>query len=356
MIGQVMKNSALCAKIHAMRGDALTDADYRAMMNMKSVPDVAGYLIENTRYGRALGGVSPAQIHRGGLERLLAEDLNTDIERLMPYMGMGGKRFIEITEIEEGISILKICVRLLSIGRCEDVEGYMEKLRDTGTADKISCGGITSIDELIERLRGTPYYGAMRYFKGRAERQKPFFIEMRLDTYWTHMVYKYIKKYVPKAERAAVSRLYGTEFDLENLTFLLRCKKSFDMTDEEVYACVIHHYCRLKESTVKNIVGAASYDDALKVIKTETPYGEAFSTEDRFLEKRVREYILHMSERAYSSNQYSIMAPVSYIWMRRIEIKNIISVTEGIRYGLEPDRIDAYLIRNGRNSKGGNDI
>ena len=50
MIGQVMKNSALYAKVHSMYGKMLSDNDYNMMMNMTSVPSIAEYLAENTSY------------------------------------------------------------------------------------------------------------------------------------------------------------------------------------------------------------------------------------------------------------------------------------------------------------------
>ena len=46
MISQVMNNSALCAKVQAMLGKALTEDDYDAVMNMKSVPDFSLSLSE----------------------------------------------------------------------------------------------------------------------------------------------------------------------------------------------------------------------------------------------------------------------------------------------------------------------
>lgn len=359
MLNQVMKNSALCAKVHAMRGRFLKKSDYDAMMNMKSVPDVAGYLIEHTRYSRALKGTSAAQIHRGALEQFLREDLKTDINSLMPYMSYGAKKFAELTEIEEGISILKICLRLLGGGHSREVPEYLEKLKATGTVDKMgSVDGIESIDMLVDRLAETPYYAALKVFSSNPDKQKPFYMEMWLDTYWTKLVFKYLNKYLTGSEKSSIRKLYGTEFDLENLTFLLRCKKSFDMTDEEIYTCLIPLYYRLKEETVTHIVDAQSYDDALEIIESETPYGAAFSKEDRFIEKREREFILHLFARAYSTNQYSVLSPVDYLYRRRAEIDNIISVTEGIRYGLSPERIKDYLINTDltKSGKGGTDV
>ena len=79
-------------------------------------------------------------------------------------------------------------------------------------------------------------------------------------------------------------------------------------------------------------------------MQEETPYGEAFSLEDRFIEKRIEEYLLKLNRHLFLTNPYSIQAPLCYIYMRRVEIKNIVSIIEGIRYGLSEDAIAEHLI------------
>jgi len=51
-----------------------------------------------------------------------------------------------------------------------------------------------------------------------------------------------------------------------------------------------------------------------------------------------------LHKRVLSVYPYSSQAAISYIHLRRIEINNIVSVIEGIRYGLEPKQIKEYLI------------
>lgn len=354
MIGQVMKNSALSAKVHAMTGKALGDADYDILMNMRSVPDVASYLVENTGYASAFKSVSPTALHRGGLERLLREQLNTDIKRMLPFMSQGAKKFMTVQPLGEGIEKIKICLRLIHIGHREQIPEYMSALSGGRVVlTSAALSEIDSIDGLIEALRGTPYYKALEMFYGRAERQKLFNLEMALDTYWAGLLYKYAKKYLTKDEAKAAIRLYGTEIDLENLTFLMRCKRTFDMKDEEIYAGIIPKYYRVREATIAKIVKSESYDAALSIIAEETPYGQAFSKDDRFIEKRRDEYIAKLQRRIGSTSGYSVMSAVCYINRRRVEINNIVSVIEGIRYGLEPDMIKTYLIGYGR---GGSEI
>lgn len=345
MFNQVLKHSALSAKIHAMTGKTLKRSDYDALMNMNSVTALASYLADNTSYADAFQDASVQKLHRTELERRLREHLQLDIKRITPFMNMRSRKFMEIFALEDVISKIKLCLRLIHINHPIQIYEYMSKLSLGKKEIPIdTIAELHSMDEFIELLRDTPYFIPLSVFLGKPALQEMFKMEMALDTYWANMVYRYAKKYLSKAEAKSVLRVYGTEFDLENLAFLLRCKRTFDMTDEEIYASVIPRYYRLKESVVAQIVKCEAYDEAISIIAESTPYGNAFCKEDRFIERRQSEYITNMKRRIYSLNPYSIQSPICYIHLRRIEIDNIVSIIEGIRYGLEPERTSGYLI------------
>lgn len=348
MFGQVMKNSALYAKVRAMYGKRLSDYDYNMMMNMKSVPSVAAYLVENTSYRDVIGKIRVSEIHRTQLEQILRNYLKEDIERLKPYMSGEAKKFMNTIAFGEGISKLKICIRLLHIGHTENI---LEYLSEIPMADIKGISEIRNTDELIAALVKTPYYMPLKFFEGNTERQTPFYMEMALDNYLARLTYKYAKKYLNSDEAKTVYKIYGTEFDLENISFLLRCKKNFDMTTDEMYASIIPVYYRLKEETAAQLVKAATYEEAIRIIKEKTPYGNAFSEDDRFIEKRQIDYLAKMNKRMFNSGGYTIQSPICYIHLRKLEIDNIVSVIEGIRYGLEPDKISAYLVGYGNGGK-----
>ncbi len=349
MINKVMKNSAVYAKVSAMKGRALSDADYNLLMNMTSVTEVAKYLSAHAAYADAFVSRNTSNMHRAAIERCLREHLRCDIERILPFMDSGAKKFMEIFSLEEGISKIKLCLRLIHINHSDKIGEYMSKvLRGKREISADEAEGIDSIDAFIEMLRGTPYYTPLSVFCGKPNLQEPFYMETALDTYWANIVYRYAKKYLTSDEAKSVIKVYGTEFDLQNLTFLLRCKRTFKMTDEEIYASVIPKYYRLKGSTISKIVKSASYSDAISIIADETPYGLAFSEEDRFIEKRQSEYMADMKRRMNYAPRFSIQSPICYIHLRRTEIDNIVSIIEGIRYQLGSEKIAEYLIGYGR--------
>ncbi len=343
MVIRAMKNSALSAKVHAMTGKALTNRDYDAMMALKSVPAIALYLIENTNYADAFCGISAADIHRAKLERLLREHLRADIKRLIPFMSADAKKFTEITSLGEGIEKIKICLRLIKIGNVKYITEYINQI-PLGNIAPSDMQNLEGVDDFIELLKDTPYFKVLSVFKGRPDRQKLFRMETALDTFWAEMVHKYAKKYLKGDEVKSVLKVYGTDFDLQNLAFMLRCKKNFEMTDDEIYASIIPKHYRLTKGVISKIVKSGSYEEAVAIIEAETPYGQAFSKTDRFIEKRQEEYLTLLQKHMANANQYSIQSPVCYIHLRRTETNNIVSIVEGIRYGLPPEKIKEYLI------------
>ena len=340
-----MKNSALAAKIHAMTGTTLQTSDYDALMQLRSVPSVAAYLSENTRYQKVLKNIQITTLHRGKLEQLLKSQTLNDIISLLHYTDASSTFLLKALEIQDGIEKLKVFLRLLHIGQPEQVAGYAFDIpfgNEHINAEDLAK--LNSFSGLLEFLRPTPYYQALSSFSDDPTRQDLFYFEVALDTYWAKIIYRYIKKYLSEDDAKISLKTYGTEIDLDNLIFLLRCKERFQMSSEEIYACIIPNYYRLKETTITKIVNSTSVSDAQRIINTETPYGSAFNSEDRFFEKRKNDYMAHMHRRILSVYPYSSQAAISYIQLRRIEINNIVSIIEGIRYGLEPKEIKNYMV------------
>lgn len=345
MVGQVMANSAVSAKLHAMSGKTLRASDYDALKKLRSVSEVASYLKMNTRYAGALKDVIPSIVHRGRLENVLKDQLAEDIEALRPFLDMNMRKFMDIFELSDGIEKLKIFLRLLASGHQEQFPLLAEEIH-TG-CEPISAKELSSLktfDELLEFISGTPFYLPLYHFKNSSEKQNLFLYEVALDNYMAQLIYRYAKKYLSQSDRKLAERAAGTIVDLDNIKFLLRTKLNFKMSQDEVVSGIIPRYYRLKQPTIAKITAAASYKEAVELIRCETPYGDAVSPEDRFIEKRINEYLLKLNRHLFLTNPYSIQAPLCYIYMRRIEIKNIVSIIEGIRYGLTETEIAKHLI------------
>ena len=101
-------SNVILAKARAMYGRRLTRANYRELLECRTVGEVASYLKNQTSYGSILAGINESDIHRGQLEIRLRQKLFEDNSALCRYEVTIGEHFanylISRGEIEQGIS------------------------------------------------------------------------------------------------------------------------------------------------------------------------------------------------------------------------------------------------------------
>ena len=81
----ISASNAITAKVRAKFGARLTDQNYRDMMALGSVAEVASYLKTRTKYAAALNDIRESAVHRGNLERLLNEYYLTEMSALCRF-------------------------------------------------------------------------------------------------------------------------------------------------------------------------------------------------------------------------------------------------------------------------------
>ncbi len=344
MIKQTMEYSALTTKIRAMLRGRLTAAEYDQLIQLRSVSEVAAYLKQNTRYAKVLGEINEAYIHRGYLETLLRDLLKSDLAAFYPFLDTSQKFFLNVFTIRGEIELIKIFLRLL-------YSGHAERFRVTKTDKTLHTKGFapeqfveaTDFSGFVQLLRHTQYYPMLSTFLGDEARQNLFDLEMSLDMYYTNLTQDYAKKYLNENERKIIRKMYGTEIDLNNLLFILRAKKYYGFASERIWPYLVRRGGRLSQAQMAEIAECAGFEDAIRLIGS-TRYAAAFDIQERFLEKGAREYLLRIYLHTFSANPYSIAAPLCYLHIKENEIRNVVSVVEGIRYGLPPEKIKDKIV------------
>ncbi len=344
MIGSVIRNSSINTKMHAKMRGTLTEHDYERLTEMKSVPEVAEFLKNETRFGSVFGDISVESIHRGQLEGCLRRLIMQDLQSFLAFTGTSAKFFLSLFAMREEISYIKLLLRLLHSG---DRDEHGAALRLEGefynNIDFTALANAESIDSFIEMLKPTVYGKALIGFRGNTERQNLFEIELALDSFYRRLVGSYMAKYLPKPEAETVSKTFDAECELADIMFIIRAKTYYKLDSEMIYP----HISIKNGGPGKNELTAmieAVDDAALKEAVRATKYGELFEGTEIGAESRIERYILKLHRKMFRRNPYSIEAILYYIKLKETEIKNIIMITEGIRYGLEPEKIKGYLI------------
>lgn len=341
---QTMEYSALTTKIRAMLRGRLTAEEYGQLIQLRSVSEVAAYLKHNTRYMKVLRDVNEAYIHRGYLETLLRDLLKADLAAFYPFLNTAQKFFLNVFTVRGEIEIIKVFLRLLYSKHSERFQvGKRGKELHTKGFEPERFAEAGSFSEFVQMLRHTQYYPMLSTFVGDETRQNLFDLEMSLDMYCTNLAQDYAKKYLKEEERNIVRKMYGTEIDLDNLLFILRAKKYYAFPPEKILPYLIRRGGRLKRQHISEIAESTDFEEAIRLIGT-TRYAQAFDVQERFLEKGAREFLLHEFLHTFAANPYSIAAPLCYLHIKETEIQNMVTVIEGIRYGLPPEKIRDKIV------------
>ena len=322
-----------------MKRTSLSAKEYETMSRLSSVSEVAAFLKNNTRYAAVLKQADTDTIHRSTLESLLKGQLQYDLKALLSFSSPSAKFFLNIFDIKEEISNLKIFLRYLFT---ESIDLYK---RENIFIFKTFSGlkNVNNFNEFAESMANTPYYKVFKPFINFPEKQNLFEIETALDAFYNRICRKYIKKYLSKNEAKAALYSFGIRTDLDTVMFIIRAKKYYSFSPKQIYPYITSRPCRLKEKDITAMVSSKTADEVISVLQN-TAYKNIFSEDLRFFERNVHKYILENHRNLYRKNPYSIEAILCYISFKEIEIKNITAVIEGIRYGLAPENIREHLI------------
>ncbi len=340
-------NKAILAKARAMYGNRLTEDDYNEMLRKRSVSEVAAYLKGTKNYADALSNINEATIHRGQLEAMLRRDLFNRYVKLCKYENAKGREdFYYYIVRESEIDQILRCIMLLNAGEPEkliiDLPGF---LISHASFSLLELAKVRSYEELLEALHTTPYYEVLKKFppdeKGQIDYTR---CEVALKTLsYSHLIELARRSFVGKTEDE-ILEIIKIDIELTNLNIIFRLKTYFHKTPEEIREYLYPFSCKISPSKLNQLVEAEGKDDFLKAFY-ETRYGARVKDRDYLFIEDYTKRVNYLYNRHLL--RFSIQAPsvlYTYVILSKVEISNIISVIEGIRYDVPTAEIQKLLI------------
>lgn len=333
----------LTTKARAMKGQLLTREQYRAMASLDSVTEAVDFLRSLPMYSDIFPDMDSEDLHRGTIERLLAGSLYRDYARLYRFAGMKQRRFFKLYFVHFEIDILKSCLRNAAAHQPVPVSlsRYEEFFRSHSSLNLAAIGTASSTDELIDSLEGTSYYPLLDGVRDAGDGGH-FDYEMALDLYYFNIIWRAIRKKLPKREQDAILQGFGTKLDLLNLQWIYRTKRYYTISGAAVKKLLIPIRYRLRGAQLEQLIAAESMEDFFSIL-SDTWYGTQIRSldldETPNLELLYDVILAHIHRTAARRNPYSIASLYSYLYFKEVELRKIITVIEGIRYKLEPGEI-----------------
>lgn len=339
-------SNSVVAKARAVFGRSLTTEDYVQLSSKESVSDVCAYLKQTTRYASALSSVSPQTVHRGQLEVQIRKAVFDIFESFHRFDFTETKNFFHhiVTQLE--IEQILLALQSVSGGSSDKFIAALPLfLTEHSQVDLAALGTANSLLEAVDLLRGSVYEKSIGETLVSAAEKGSLNIgecERRLYNQYYMRLLKGVEKSYKGTEKKELKRLILRSVDMENVVTLYRCSLLFKMPASELPNKLIRFKYRLSDEVIERLVGQKNTDKIAAELasvgyglngdppKTVEVLTERISLE--FLKKTLR---LSQS----SSSVYFALAECLMI-----ELKNIKTIIEGIRYGMNGSDILDMLV------------
>lgn len=340
--------SAVAAKLKAMYSKFLTASDYEELLAKKSVNDICGYLKSAPGYSEVLADVNERNIHRGQMELLLAQELMDEYIRLYNFLNHTKRELIEFWFMRHEVEFLKLEMRYIYTHEKRSSDEINQSRFDAffETHTKINreiMRNARSLSDCIEACKDTPYAEPLI----RAENLGADFFSMGmvLDSYFYSAAWSSAERHLKGEQKELFRKLMGSEIDMLNLMWIYRGKKYFSFKNEIIFTYLLPVRYRLTEEIIKQLVNADSIERFIDIVNSSTSYGKLFENYDkgRFPEENYRYIYNKLSKSIFVNHSESMVAIYAYLNLKEVELNNITTITEGIRYSLNADSIREHV-------------
>ena len=341
-----MSSNAILAKARAMYGKRLTESDYTQLMECRTVSEVASYLKGRTRYGEIFGDINENDIHRGQLEPVLRQSIYTDIFALSRYAEDKSLAFVDFMAAELEIELIVRCLTHINMGRPEEFGLKLPLSMDKYTKTNFAkLAAVRSYDDIFDAVVDSKYIAVLK--KNRpadGERINIALIEAQLYNQNYGTVISAINSAKKVRDRDELRDLFSALLDFRNVSRIIRLKTYYGMSGDKIRPLLIP-YGRLSTRTLGEICDAGDVTEAVELINS-TYLGRLMAKlenddKDQIANTMINIYCKHHLR--LSPNPTIVM--ISYVYLKDIELKNIIYIIEATRYGLSAEEKEKLLIK-----------
>jgi len=322
--GEFMNYSALNAKIAGMSAKLLSNDDYLSLCSSRSIHDVYTKLKSySSYYGMADNGTStPQQLY------LL---LDSDFKKIQVFINDNNtKKYLDSLYMKREISVIKQLLSAIYHGRNYEYMLFSSRIFKEGYAVSFS-----RTEDFIEALRSSRIQDILKsiYKPGIALSE----IETSLDLQYYTNLWKAKNRFLKGVNKDIAGAVNGTEIDLQNITRIYRLKIYYKPMKEYIYRYMLPINYKLSPEVLMQLIETESESNLPSLIKN-TCYGAYFS-KDSTVESFFYETLVSVYECIQKRHQNSIAPIIYYLFRKETEIKNVISILEGINYSMDSSEI-----------------
>ena len=348
-----LSSNVVLAKARTLYGRRLTANDYNELLKCRNVSEVAGYLKNNTVYSHALAGIVESEIHRGQLEARLKQKLMNDYISLSKYEAETDAHLSEIIILRDEINLLLRAVILLNAKDAKKHDYYFPPyLLHSSKMNLRTLMEVKSVADLKHILVGTQYEKLLQPFlETDGDRLDYTGIENVLFRYFYKNVLQVIQKHSFGESQKELLNIYNSYLDLVNYAHIIRMKVVYG-TDAKAAKETLLPTGTFSKDVMENMLKGETEEEIRNAISNTETGKRAMKLQYAYLDDISTCMSYQLCRHYIHYSIYPSVVLISYITLSEIEIKNIVTITEGKRYELAPEQIRKLLIMERPRSSG----
>ena len=331
------KYSAITAKLKAMRGASLNEADFAALTEKKTVRDICLYLKDTAAYGEAFKTIDDNDVHRGQMEHLMNRKLVSDFKKIRMFMDNQHEEVIRFFFIRREIEFLKRRIHYIYTNEekiepltDEEVKRYM--FINGEKVNREMLGNARSLEDFAEACKGTMYEEPLK--RANDFDADFFMVGMIFDEYYYRNLWKMING-LPESDAAGFKKIVGSSADMLNIMWIYRGKKYFNFSGEVIFSYLLPVKYRLREDDIRSMVNSENEEEFIAAVHNTAYSRLPDGTDDGLAMEENYVYLMNkIAESVFRSP--SLAAIAAYSKIKDWEIWRITTVIEGVRYSRDP--------------------
>ena len=284
-------------------------------------------------------------------QRRLVDELIGEISGLSAYLSGPGADLIDWMLIRFQVENLKVLIRAhLRKIPIEETAGYLMPLPKELALDNRGLTAAASLDDFIRLVpKGVFRENLKKAFEMYRDSFQPFFFEAVLERCYLQELVARMEK-LSGEDREIIQPMVSQEADIFHLTLVARGKFHYSLTPEVLWP--LH----VAGTRIPRALFAAMLNDAdlsvsagrvaQRVLDTALfkQDNESMAASASTLEALAWRRFFHLANLAFRQSHMGLGAIIGYVGLRRVEVANLITISEGIRNDMAAEKIRGRLI------------
>lgn len=341
-VNPYMAYEAVNTKIKTKKSNILDKKKLEKILDCDSVEQVAEFLKTKYEFKQIIDDAKSHDIRRDGVETLLKRYAVLEIESILHYFSGPYKEFLQVLLME--FEIADIVMLLRKVAKGEDMAGVENLFIHSENYSVLPYHKLmasNSVSNFIENLKNTPYYNFLKTITDNDVVKRKFHTEMELQILLYKTLIKKAEKLTTHDMRLA-NKIIGLKIDLLNVQWIYRARKYYNISPEEILIYSLRGGERVSFKRLKRLCYSKTIDEIQQLSNHYLRHRIFVANNEADIEKNIDYHIFDFVKDR--EQQVSIGTAISYIFMLEIVIKNLITVTEGIRYKLPKESLKQYLV------------